>query len=204
MANPTEFDPMGEISPEDAAYLDRQRRALQRQANAWAARPGQDASDIDRAKAAEEHRKKTMEEAGVTPAEMSKRLLEPPPPSDPSIAASMPGAQVAEAEAEAAPPAAMGVLSIYKAAPIVADHEIAPKGEQFAPNWKGLKDLISSHDGTWSVEHYELPADVTVLLGFFGKTGWAMVDEDLHKLRKAQFGVIVKGGRVFRADPEEL
>jgi hypothetical protein len=201
MPTPDEFDPLGDLSPEDQAYLDRQRRAMQRQQAAWANHPGQDASDVDRAKAAEEHRRATMEAAGVTPAEMSKRLEEAPPPVDPSVVASMPGAQVAGVAPVA--PAGPMKLTIYKATPVVSETEIAPKGEQFAPDWKMLKGLIASHDGTWDVEQFELPTDVRAILGFFEKTGWAMVEEDIAELRKAKFGAIVKSGMVFRADPDE-
>lgn len=202
MPDSTEFDPMADLSPEDNAYLDRQRKAMQRQQDAWSERPGQDASDVDRAKAAEEHRRATMEQAGVTPAEMSKRLKEAPPETPAEIAASMPGAQAAPGVVPEGP-AGPATLTIYKAVPVVTEHEIAPKGEQFAPDWKMLKDLISSHDGTWRVEQYELPTDVRAILGFFGKTGWAMVEEDVKEMLKAQFGAIVKGGMVFRADPDE-
>lgn len=197
-----DFDPLADLSAEDMAYLERQRRAKARQEQAWANRPGADPDEAGRAVAAEAHRKATMEAAGLTPAEIAKRMQQAPPPTPAEVIATIPGAPP-EIVAPAAP-AVPATITIYRAEPVVSDVELPPKGEQFAPDWKTLKSLIVSHDGTWNVSQYELPIDVRVILGFFGKTGWAMVDEDLKELEKAKFGAIVKGGMVFRADPDDV
>lgn len=180
------FDPMDGLTAEDHQYLEAQKTAKARQEAAWeGGRPGGD-NDDERRKAAEEHRRKTMADHGVTPAS----LLE--------------GQQVGPAAALATPavplsPAGVPIMfSVLKAAPAVNERELPQAKEQFAPDWPEMKKRIAAHDGTWVVEKYEFAPQVALILGFFGKEGW----EEPPEAKKEEFEAIVKGGRVFRTDPE--
>jgi len=187
------FDPMEGLSPEDNEYLEAQRRAKERQEKAWQGHPiGGDASDAARRAAADEHRRKTMADHGVTPADLLKGQ-----PQGPAAALTAPVEGVAVPAS--IPTAGVPVqFSVLKAAPAVSETELPQAKEQFAPTWPEMKERISSYDGTWLVEKFEFHPHVALILGFFGKEGW----EAPGDAKKEEFEVIVKGGRVFRTDPE--
>lgn len=168
-----EFDPMDGLSPDDMKYLADQKSAFARQQAAH----GMHSTDADRASAAEAHRRSVMQANGVEP---------------PAGPLQSPGSQ-------ASPSAPTGLFSVLRAVPDTSgDARLAPTGEKYAPDWRNLKERISSHDGTWIVSRHEFPAHVAFVLGFFGKDGW----ETPPDAQKESFEVIVKNGRVFRTDPE--
>lgn len=170
-----EFNPMGDVSAEDMAYLNGQKKAFERQQAAH----GMHGTDESRASAAEQHRRDTMRAQGI---EVPDELPSTPVQGQP--AAGVPT-----------------LFSVLQATPEVGEGKnltLAPAGEQFAPTWDLMKDRIAKHDGTWTVSHYEFPTHVAHILGFFGKDGWEAPPDS----KKRSFEVIVKNGRVFRTDPE--
>jgi hypothetical protein len=183
------FDPMDGLTAEDHAYLDAQKRAKARQEAAWQGHPTGDADDEERRRMAEEHRRKTMADHGVSPADLLKDQ-----PQGPAAASSVPESGVAPSPAAGVPT----LFSVLKAGPVVTEVELPQAHEQFAPDWAEMKKRISPHDGTWLVEKFEFHPHVAHILGFFGKEGWEAPED----AKKEEFEVIVKGGRVFRTDPE--
>lgn len=169
-----EFNPMGDVSAEDIAYLNGQKKAFERQQAAH----GMHGTDESRASAAEQHRRDTMRANGV------------------EVPDDLPSAQ-----GRADPAGVPALFSVLQAVAEIGDGrdmKLAPAGEQFAPDWDLMKKRISEHDGTWTVSHFEFPPHVAHILGFFGKEGW----EAPPDAKKRSFEVIVKNGRVFRTDPE--
>jgi hypothetical protein len=184
------FDPMDGLSTEDSAYLESQRKAKERQEGAWEGFVGETETDTSRRLAGEEHRRKTMADHGVTPADLVQNGQQ-----GPAAALVDPTAVAGALPARAGVPTSFSVL---RAMPAIAEKELPQANEQFAPDWAEMKKRIAPHDGTWIVEKYEFHPDVALILGFFGKEGWAAPDD----AKKEEFEVIVKGGRVFRTDPE--
>jgi len=185
------FDPMGDVSPQDQQYLEEQRRAKARQDAAWEGKQvPMSPEDEERKRLSDEFRRKTMASHGMTPAEIAKKFQENPPPPP-------------ETADDAAPAMSStgGVplmFVVLTAKPEVAENDIPQAKEQFAPDWKSLKERIQGYDGTWIVETYEFHPHVALVLGFFGKQGWNAPEDAL----KESFEVIVKDSRVFRTDPE--
>lgn len=173
-----EFNPMGEVSAEDMAYINGQKQAFERQQAAH----GMHSSDSDRAAAAEEHRRATMRSQGI---EVPDEL-----PGG--------GAGTAPVPTQAGVPTLFSVLQAVAEVGDTPRNSLPAAGEQFAPDWALMKERISKHDGTWTVSHFEFPPHVAHILGFFGKDGW----EAPADAKKRSFEVIVKDGRVFRTDPE--
>jgi hypothetical protein len=171
-----DFDPMNEVSAEDVAYLNGQKKAFERQQAAH----GMHSTDESRAAAAEEHRRATMRAQGI------------------DVPDNLPGAPAQSRPVSAGVPALFSVLQAVAETGDGKDMTLAPAGEQFAPDWALMKERISKHDGTWTVSHFEFPPHVAHILGFFGKDGWEAPPDS----QKGSFEVIVKNGRVFRTDPE--
>lgn len=164
-----DFDPLDGVSEEDKAYLDTHRNAFKRQQMAHAA-------DEERRKAAEAHIRATREAAGVP--------TDAPMPTRPAVTA---------ASVQSAP----GKISVMIALPEHRPNEIPSTTEKFAPDWNSMKEIIAKFDGTWVVARHEFSTQVSEILGFFGKDGWARPEGS----EKERFEAIVKNGRVFRTDP---
>jgi len=198
MPQPRDFDAMADVSRADQQLME---RARVRQQAAWEGRRvPMSPEDEERKRLSDEHRAKTMASAGITPAEISRRLAEEGIPAPPADAAEVEQRSVQQGGG-ALHAGVAGVptkFSVMKAHPEASVHELPPAGEQYAPDWKAMKERISSYDGTWIVENFEFLPDPALILGFFGKEGWDYPDDAL----KEQFEVIVKNGRVFRTDPE--
>ena len=177
------FNPMEGLSEEDKAWLAAREKAKARQSAAHEDVPfvGETEADAERRKAAEAHRRATMEAAGMTPAEIAAQAAAAPPGAASVAVSSIPN-----------------MFSVLKARPEGGIKELPAGEEQYAPDWKSLKSLIAKLDGTWIVERYEFHGHVAHILGFFGKPGW----EEPTDAKKEEFEVIVKDGRVFRTDPE--
>lgn len=169
-----------DLRPDDRSYLDELKRAQERQQAAHAEVMKTIADvDAERARASEQHMNRVRAASAPVPADL---VVNQPIPA-PSIQAPTPNAS----------------LSILKAKPFIdSDIELPHSEEKFAPDWPKMKTIISKLDGVWVVKRYEFIAAVPLILGFFGKGDWeAPVDAE-----KETFEVIVKGGRVFRSDPE--
>jgi hypothetical protein len=170
-----EFNPLGEVSAEDMAYINGQKKAFERQQAAHSMH----STDEGRANAAEEHRRATMRANGIEV------------PDDLPIAP-------AQSPVSTGLPTMFSVLQAVSEAGDSARDMLPAAGEQYAPDWALMKERISPHDGTWTVSHFEFPPHVAHILGFFGKDG----REAPPDAKKNSFEVIVKNGRVFRTDPE--
>lgn len=169
------FDPLGDLSPEDRAYLARQRAAKERQMAAWKAGEGPEPT-----------------EEGLVAVDDEGLPVAPSPAID--VSANAPGMIVPEPKP---PPRQM--LAVFRAEPVEKGlKELPPAAKQYAPDWKELKNRLKPHDGLWMVERCDLPLDMAQILGFFGMPGWDMPEG----AKKESFEVIVKDGRVFRTDPD--
>lgn len=170
------FDPLADLSPDDLAYLNRQKAAKARQMAAWKAGEGPE-----------------PDETGLLAVDDDGNPIELPEPPVPFAVDQ--GRIVAPG---AVPVPVPLVLQVFRASPITDSKELPPAHMQHAPSWDTLKDRLKPHDGAWMVKRFELAPDVTQLLGFFGMNGW----EEPQGAQRESFEVIVKGGRVFRTDPE--
>jgi len=190
------FDPMADMSHADKQHLNQVEQAKTRQSAAWEGkRIPMSPEDEERKRLSDAHRAKTMANAGMTPAEISKKLAEQGIPVPPVDAAEAERRGSVQAGVQAGVPSKFSVLRAHAE---VTEHEIPQAGEQYAPDWKSLKEVIKKHDGTWIVEQFEFHPDTGSILGFFGKDGWPYPENAL----KGSFEAIVKSGRVFRTDPE--
>lgn len=167
-----DFDPMDGLSDEDIQYLDSHRKAFSRQSEAHAS------MDEERKRAAQEHMKSVQQlskGSAMSPSEVVREKVRPSPISS----------------------RALGTMSVLIAVPDPSGG-LPPTKEKYAPDWNSMKDMISKYDGIWVVSRHEFPSHVSSILGFFGKEGWPSPDDS----EKEVFEVIVRGGRVFRTDPE--
>lgn len=202
MAGVDDFDPMADLSERDLAHLRQEHRdAATRQRAAWQDR-GLSLSEEDKLLREEDRlrrersnafRMKTMQDAGMTPAQIAKAMEGAPPPESDEAAVA-----TATSGSPHVATSAPGLFSVLLACDQESDPSTAFRGEYFAPDWDSLKDIIKDHDGAWNVERHEFHSHVALILGFFEKPGWEKPEDSL----KESFEVIVRNGRVFRTDPE--
>ena len=109
----------------------------------------------------------------------------------------VPGSQTA--------PAVSGMFEIWRAIKQPGDErKMVDCDLVYAGDWSSLRDTLKGQDGDWVAIHYQFPATVETVLGFFVELK-SPHPQPQDAIRE-KFDVIVKGKKIFRSEiePDEV
>jgi hypothetical protein len=104
-----------------------------------------------------------------------------------------------------AAPAVTGLFEIWRAIRQTEDERKMVDCELvYADDWMALRGQLKGKDGEWIAIHYQFPATVQSVLGFFVELSSPYPDP--KNADRERFDVIVKGSKIFRSEiePEEV